>query len=521
MSIIPLTATDPDALTDLPNYVFGSAVAFGTLVNTNQDALLARIRQAFAGVEGLAGAIGFGALSGGAITAGAGLSVNVAALTAVVGTPVGFTASQIVGGLTDNALNYLYLRQDWTWTVNTSGTLPSGDGHGTALLWGTATTSGGSVSATSNVRKSFLQQLAKIPLLTADPADALTGEMWGRTDTTTIHIQGLGTFAASGGGSGNMNWLGTYDNTHTYSINDVVISAGVAYIAIASTVGHTPPNVTYWTPLGAVGATGATGATGPTGPSFSPVLNWLGAWSSGTTYNSYDLVSYNGSAYISIATGINQNPATQTAYWTLFASKGDTGSAGSAGSAGAAGAAILFTSGIPSNGTGANGDAAIDPATGDLFAKAAGSWAYEGNLRGPQGTTGLQGATGNLVGSVQSISFVFNNGSSALSAGQYVDVYCEYGFTINANTVLADQSGSVVIDIRKCTYAQFDDSADPVSGDSICASAKPTISSATKSQDTTLTGWSVSVAAGSVLRGIVSSATTITQCTLSLKVTRT
>ena len=51
-----------------------------------------------------------------------------------------------------------------------------------------------------------------------------------------------------------------------------------------------------------------------------------GAWSSGSTYATNDVVSYtNGSSYLAIQASTNQNPSTQTAYWLLLASKGDTG----------------------------------------------------------------------------------------------------------------------------------------------------------------------------------------------------
>lgn len=51
-----------------------------------------------------------------------------------------------------------------------------------------------------------------------------------------------------------------------------------------------------------------------------------GAWSSASTYATNDVVSYtNGSSYLAIQASTNQNPSTQTAYWLLLASKGDTG----------------------------------------------------------------------------------------------------------------------------------------------------------------------------------------------------
>jgi hypothetical protein len=57
-----------------------------------------------------------------------------------------------------------------------------------------------------------------------------------------------------------------------------------------------------------------------------------------------------------------------------------------------------------------------------------------------------------------------------------------------------------------------------VVGDSITASAKPTLSSAIKSRDATLTGWTTAIAAGDILGFSVSSVTTLTRVTLSLTV---
>ncbi len=57
-------------------------------------------------------------------------------------------------------------------------------------------------------------------------------------------------------------------------------------------------------------------------------------------------------------------------------------------------------------------------------------------------------------------------------------------------------------------------------GDTITASAKPTLSSADHNSDATLTGWTTSVAAGDVIGFKVDSVATITRATLLLKVTR-
>jgi hypothetical protein len=95
-----------------------------------------------------------------------------------------------------------------------------------------------------------------------------------------------------------------------------------------------------------------------------------------------------------------------------------------------------------------------------------------------------------------------------------------FACTINRVTLLADQSGSIVVDIWMCTYSAFAPPTHPAVGDSITASDVPTISSAEKYQDSTLTGWTTSIAAGNVLAYNVTSATTITRVTCSLEVTR-
>jgi hypothetical protein len=72
------------------------------------------------------------------------------------------------------------------------------------------------------------------------------------------------------------------------------------------------------------------------------------------------------------------------------------------------------------------------------------------------------------------------------------------------------------VDIWKDTYANYP----PTNADSITASAPPTIATAEKSQDTTLTGWTTSIAAGNTLRFNVDSVTTITRLTVALSVTK-
>lgn len=113
------------------------------------------------------------------------------------------------------------------------------------------------------------------------------------------------------------------------------------------------------------------------------------------------------------------------------------------------------------------------------------------------------------------IKFVFDGGGEKIKNGAQGDLEVPFTCTINRVTLLADQTGNVVIDVWRDTYANYP----PTDGDSITASAVPSISSAQSSQDDTLSGWTTSINAGDILRFNVDSANVVTRCTISLKVT--
>ena len=112
------------------------------------------------------------------------------------------------------------------------------------------------------------------------------------------------------------------------------------------------------------------------------------------------------------------------------------------------------------------------------------------------------------------LTFVIDGGGAAISAGIKGDLEIPFDCAIEAVTLLADQVGSIVIDVWKDAYANYP----PTDADSITASAPPTISAATKSSDATLTGWTISISAGDILRFNVDSATGVQRVTISLTV---
>ncbi len=130
----------------------------------------------------------------------------------------------------------------------------------------------------------------------------------------------------------------------------------------------------------------------------------------------------------------------------------------------------------------------------------------------PSGAGVLPGAN---IGTGQ-VEYIIGNGVSAITAGIQGDIQFPFACTITQVDLLADQTGSIVVDLWKDTYANYPATV----ADTITASAKPTISSATKATDSTLTGWTTSITAGDIIRINVDSITTCTRVALVIKFTR-
>lgn len=107
--------------------------------------------------------------------------------------------------------------------------------------------------------------------------------------------------------------------------------------------------------------------------------------------------------------------------------------------------------------------------------------------------------------------------TAALVAASCADVVVhvpQTGTIVGAKVYTQGGSGSCVVDVWKDTYANFP----PTDADSITASAPPTVSAGTKSEDTTLTGWTTAVDRGDVLVFHVDSTSTFTNIVVILEV---
>lgn len=118
---------------------------------------------------------------------------------------------------------------------------------------------------------------------------------------------------------------------------------------------------------------------------------------------------------------------------------------------------------------------------------------------------------------VAAIAFIIDGAGSAIASGVKGDLRVPYAATITKATLLADQSGSIIVDIWKDTFANYP----PTVADKITSSTPPTISANTNSEDSTLSSWTTAIAAGDCLRfNVNATATSITRVTLILDVTK-
>lgn len=131
--------------------------------------------------------------------------------------------------------------------------------------------------------------------------------------------------------------------------------------------------------------------------------------------------------------------------------------------------------------------------------------------------TGVATMLASATGAVVALPYIIDGGGATITTGNKYGIYIPFSCTITGWNIGLDQSGSIVIDIWKDTQANYP----PTVADTITASAKPTVTTATNASSTTLTGWTTNVAAGNWLFFNVDSVTSATWCNITLTVTKT
>jgi hypothetical protein len=120
--------------------------------------------------------------------------------------------------------------------------------------------------------------------------------------------------------------------------------------------------------------------------------------------------------------------------------------------------------------------------------------------------------TGNIA--VGTIGLILDGGGSTITTGYKSFTTTAFSGEILSYTVLADRTGSIVIDVWKDTYANY-----PLtSGDSICATNKVTLATGIKNTDSTLTSWTKAFAVGDNFGFNVDSVSGVQKISLTLRV---
>jgi len=272
--------------------------------------------------------------------------------------------------------------------------------------------------------------------------------------------------------------------------------------------GHTGPSGGPTGPTGPVGLA-ITGTTGPTGRgAFTGPTGYTGPEGPGAFTGPMGPTGFTGPPGSFGATGA-------PGFATNTGATGPTGSVGLAGSPGPTG--YTGPLGGPTGPTGLVGPTGSTGVTGpEGFASNTGA-------TGPAGATGPLGTgpTGSTGPNFSALVAILDGGGVVLTTGLKGYVEVPFACTLTQVDLLADRIGSIVINIWKCTYAQFDAGAThPVVGDKITASAPPTITTGVKSADPTLAGWTKTIAAGDILAFNVDSVATIQRVTVTLQYTR-
>lgn len=262
------------------------------------------------------------------------------------------------------------------------------------------------------------------------------------------------------------------------------------------------------------GPKGDSGTQGDTGIAGAGV-NWRGAWNSGTTYATDDGVGYGGSSYVSSQDSNLNHLPTDTDWWDLWVAQGDTGSQGDTGAKGDTGSGLQGDTGADSTVPGPKGDTGVGT-KGDTGTSGGQGAKGDTGTAGAKGDTGAQGDTGTGGGGTTDIAFLIDGGGIAITTGSKGFLVIDFAATITDWAVIGNASGSIVIDVKRSTWANFPTTSSMVGG----SGNKPTLSAAQNNKAAVSSWTSTSIAAGDVLEFNVDSASTVQRVSLILKVTK-
>ena len=277
----------------------------------------------------------------------------------------------------------------------------------------------------------------------------------------------IGTTGPAGQG---LRFIGSYSSITSYNVGDVVSYGGSTFVSqVASNHGQTPGlSPGSWMqlaaqgstgaagPAGPPGATGTQGATGPAGPagpqgasgatgaSGPPGMTFRGAWTLSTYYAPNDAVTFNGSTYLALSLGSNQEPDLYPQIWTLMAQAGSAGPTGPAGTAATVAVGTVTTLPAGSQATVTNSG---------TTQQAILNFGIPQGVAGTSGTSGTTSTGTSFAANYHPVSYVnlyysINSPNASPTEGDSVLAWVPAGCTATRLDVVSHQSASVKVTLR-------------------------------------------------------------------------
>ena len=279
---------------------------------------------------------------------------------------------------------------------------------------------------------------------------------------------------------------GTSVNSLAIDANDRVILAPAAINGTNGTSGTS----------GAAGVSGATGSNGTSGTSgVSGATGSSGTSGTSGVSGETGTSGTSGTSGVSGATGSNGTSGTN----------GDAGDPGTSGTSGTSGVSGATGSNGTSGTSGTNGTGST--LTGGTFVTSGGTLTLDSSDASSVVVTGF-------TSNIGCFGLTIDGGGSAITTGIKGSIIVPYGCIIDSWSIIADQSGSIVVDVWKGSSLSIPTSA----ASSIAGSELPTLSSQQINTDLDLTTWTTNLVVDDVLVFNVNSASTVTRVTLQIKV---
>jgi len=117
------------------------------------------------------------------------------------------------------------------------------------------------------------------------------------------------------------------------------------------------------------------------------------------------------------------------------------------------------------------------------------------------------------VWSTFNLNFIIDGAGDTITTGSKGYITVPYHATIQAWTLLADQSGSITVDVRKCNSNTFPTTTS-------IASPSASMTSVQISSSNSLVGWTTAINAGDILEFVINNVTSIQRVTISLSGTK-